>query len=206
MRRLRLAFAAGALLAVAAFGLLLRGREPVSPRRVTSLPTAERAPEPLPVPAEAPTAAAPEPRSAPEEPRVAPVAPLPGSPPAARDTPRASAEIAALEERALRRIDVVPLLESSGVDVAALRRRPDADEVMRHVAGDELLTRMYMRQMFSVAVYPPEVPRETALANARSVAEDLVSRLGADERAGLLAHELAQPEAPPPEPVFSAGH
>jgi hypothetical protein len=198
MRRLRLAFAAGALLAVAAFGLLLRGREPVSPRRVTSLPTAERAPEPLPVPAEAPTAAAPEPRSAPEEPRVAPVAPLPGSPPAARDTPRASAEIAALEERALRRIDVVPLLESSGVDVAALRRRPDADEVMRHVAGDEL--------MFSVAVYPPEVPRETALANARSVAEDLVSRLGADERAGLLAHELAQPEAPPPEPVFSAGH
>src|SRR5262249_62374088 len=51
----------------------------------------------------------------------------------------AEIELIALEEAALRRIDVVPVLEAAGVDVHALKARADAADILRHVAADELM-------------------------------------------------------------------
>ena len=200
MRRLLLVLAAGALAAAVALGLALIARRSPTEPRVTAAPAPTRERISAPPPPGSPPSAALQPDLAASRPAPSAVPNATPSPPGAS---RADAELVALEERALRRIDVIPLLEASGVDMSALRQRADADDVMRRVAADELLTRKYMRLYFSLHAFSPGVPRDVALHDARVVAEQAVAELDPAERARQLALELAEPESPPPEPGYS---
>ena len=199
MRGPRIAFAAGALVIAGALAAAWIARAPV-----------DRAPRPAPA---SPNGVAREPASEAGAPAPIPSAresaaaqrPLPAPRRGAADS-RADAELIALEDKALRRIDVVALLDAAGIDPRELQRRPDADDVLRHLAGDELLVRLYMRLQFGLRVYPPDQPREAALRDARAKAEDVVAGLSAAERARYLADALAVPEGPPPEPLYPATH
>ena len=163
--------------------------------------------QPLPAAAEAPRPAAPAPLAAPSPapPSVpaAPVAAAPRSAPGSdSDATRSETELRALEDQALRRIDVTPLLESAGIDVAKLRARPDGEDVLRHVAGDELLVRAFMRDLLSLTVYPYGYPEDRALADARSGAEKAVAKLSPEDRANTLARALQGP-SDVPAPIFA---
>lgn len=195
MRRLRLGLATGALLGAAALALVFLVTRPPPSLPLGAVPAKERAPEPSPEAQPTP----PEPQRV-ETPKSLAVAP--SARPTAPAASRADAELIALEERALRRVDVVALLEASGVDVRALRQRADADDVLRRLAADELLTQMFMRGLFALKVYPPDVPREAALREARARAEEIVAGLTSANRAEQLARELEQPPKPPPEPTY----
>ncbi len=201
MRRLRIALAAGALVIAGALAAAWIARAPQ-----------DRAPSPVPAP-ESQNGGAREPAKKAEAPAPFQSAPESATPPRSpiaaprggADS-RADAELIALEDNALRRIDVVALLDAAGIDPRELQRRPDADDVLRHLAGDELLVRLYMRLQFGLRVYPPDQPREAALRDARAKAEDVVAGLSAAERARYLADALAVPEGPPPEPLYPATH
>jgi hypothetical protein len=113
---------------------------------------------------------------------------------------RTEAELVALEDQALRRVDVLPLLEAAGIDVAALRARPDAEDILRHVAGDEVLTRARMRDFFSTTVYPYGYPVDHALREARTAAESTVAQLSGQARVESLAADLEADSTELPEP------
>jgi hypothetical protein len=194
MRRLRLAFAAGALMSAGALAVLWLARAPES-RPPASLPS--------------PNGVAPEAAPPPQPEAPAPIAPPranapPPSPAPAAAASRADADLIALEEKALRRLDVVALLEAAGIDPRELQRRPDADDVLRHLAGDELLARVYMRLMSGFGGYTQEPPRGEALREARANAEEVIARLSPAERAKYLATALAKPEGPLFEPHYSS--
>jgi len=112
----------------------------------------------------------------------------------------ADVKLVALEEEALRRIDVVPVLEAAGVDVHALRARPDAADILRHVAADELLTRAYMREYFSTVIYPHGYPTDTALRDARNHAETMIAQLNTEARVESLEHDLEADTVDVPAP------
>lgn len=188
MRRLRVLFAAGALVTLGALAVSWCARAPRSA---------------APAPAPSPSGVAPEvkPNLPAPAPPVTP-APEPKPPPAAAPS-RADAQLIALEDKALRRIDVVALLEQHGIDPRELGRRPDADDLLRHLAADELLTRLLMRQIFALRVYPTDYPREAALSEARTAAETAVADMSPGDRVKYLTDELASPDAPPPEPRYA---
>src|SRR5258706_1970925 len=205
MRRLRIEFAAGVLVIAGARAAAWIARAPQD-RAPSSVPVQVLAPE-------SQIGGAREPASETEAPapfQSAREAAAPPRPPFARPgggaDARADAELIALEDKALRRIDVVALLDAAGIDPRELQRRADADDLLRHLAGDELLVRLYMRLQFALRVYPPDQPREAALRDARAKAEEVVAGLGAAERASHLADALASPEGPAPEPVYPATH
>ncbi|MFI5317589.1 MAG: hypothetical protein ACHQ6T_17945, partial [Myxococcota bacterium] len=160
MHLLRLALGACALVAAGALAIaLVAGPEP----RSRDAPSHAAVPAPIRAAAvnvERVRASAPPAEAGPET-RVT------GRASAARGATRSASqteiELAALESEALRQIDVIPLLEAAGVDVARLRARPDADEVMRHVAADELLTRQLMRDQLASSIYPYGYPRDQAI-------------------------------------------
>jgi hypothetical protein len=183
-----MAFAAGALVTLGALGAVLLARTP--------------GPEAPPSPAPTPTSVASEAPSPPprEAESLAPAPPAKAGPEPAE--PRADAALVALEDQALRRIDVVAVLEREGIDSRELRARPDGEDLVRHLAADELLTLLFMRQLFSQRVYPPDYPRAAALAECRAVAEGVVAELTPEDRVKYLAAELALPAAPPPSPVY----
>jgi hypothetical protein len=122
--------------------------------------------------------------------------------PMERGSPAADAELRSLEEEARRRIDLSPLLEAAGVDARALAKRPDADEVLRQVAGDELLVRAALRDLFATTTYPYGYPRDVLMREARSYAERITAGLSPQERSEALARELERPDADLPEPTF----
>ncbi|HTO69273.1 MAG TPA: hypothetical protein VMR31_05375 [Myxococcota bacterium] len=194
MRR-KVVLAALALAALAVVGRSLRVRH-APPAPAVALPAA--APEALAVPAPSSS----EPASAPAP--VGPVAAAPRRVPIAEpaDATRSETELRALEDQALRRIDVGPLLENAGIDVAKLRARPDGDDVLRHVAGDELLVRAFMRDLLSLTVYPYGYPEDRALADARSGAEKAVAKLSPEDRANTLARALEGP-SDLPAPIYA---
>jgi hypothetical protein len=197
MRRLRLAFAAGALVTAGALFSVWLARAPQ--RSVSATPAT---PSPIGVVPEPPGAELPVTPSAP------PHEPAANAPPAAKTppdhAPRPDATLAALEERALRRVDVAAVLESAGVDRRALERRPDADDFVRRLAADELLIQRFMRQLFTQQVYEPSYPRDAALGQARSAAKEVLEGMTPAERIRQLEEELARPPAPAPEPTYSA--
>jgi hypothetical protein len=185
----RVALGAGALVAVAAVAVTRilwsdRQPEPVVTAAVTAparvpLVTVEPG-----ISARQPVRAAPHPRS------------KNGAGPS-----QAELELIRLEEEALRRIDVVPVLEAAGVDVKALRARLDAAEVMRHAAADEVLTRGYMRDYFASQSYPYGYPVERAMHDARASAEAQVAELDISARVLSLGKELENDTNDVPEPA-----
>jgi hypothetical protein len=176
-----------ALFAFAALHEQLAGNEPAVARPAATAPAAPR-----------PELA--EPKVTEEPPQVA-AAPQPETPNSTGSAPsRAETELIALEEEALRRIDVTPVLEDAGVDVSALKRRPDAAEILRHVAGDEVLARGYMRRHFGAQVYPYGYPVEQAVRDARLAAENQVAQLNTRARIESLTEELDRDEVGIPEP------
>jgi len=110
-------------------------------------------------------------------------------------------ELIALEEQAQRRIDVVPLLEGAGIDLKTLQERPDGQDVLRHIAADELLTRGYMREYFSTVTYPHGYPIESAERDARAHAESMIAQLVGNARVESLEQELEADSADLPEPT-----
>jgi hypothetical protein len=191
MRRLRFVLVA-ALVIAGALAAVWLGRAPERPAPVSP-------PSPIGVASEP----APDLQAAP--PGIPPRANAePSSPPRGDAASREDVELIALEEAALRRIDVVAVVEAAGIDPRELQRRPDADDVLRHLAGDELLARLYMRLQFGLRVYPADQPRAEVIRDARAKAEELVAALSPEQRAKQLANALAYPEGPPPEPRFAA--
>ena len=188
MRRASLVFVGAALLMAAALTFAFvrsPSHEPESafpaaaPRAAPatadrSVPAPAVAARPAPAPAAAP--------APPSAPRL--------QPPADPEALRVESELVALEEEALRRLDVVPILEEAGIDVRQLRARPDGEAVMRHVAGDEVLLRATEREMFSTTIYPAGYSKEQAVNDVRETALRMVSALTPEGRAAALASEL----------------
>jgi hypothetical protein len=199
MQLARLGLGAGALLAAGALALALGGR--AQPPRAGA---AREVAAPAPVRAAAVDAAPPQAgdpgAGSRSEPRVTGGVPAPRSP--SDSASRGEVDLVALEDEALRQIDVIPLLEAAGVDVARLRARPDAGDVLRHVAADELLTRAFMRELLSTTVYPYGYPRDTAMYDARSAADRMMAALSPEARAEALGRALADGSSELPEPTF----
>jgi len=130
-------------------------------------------------------------------------------PPVARESARPSEdpspeenELRALEDEALRQIDVVPILRAAGIDVQALQARPDGNDLMRHVAADELLTRSMMRDRFANTIYPHGYPRDQIMDDARGMSNRMVAALSREARIALLQTALADGSSAEPEPTF----
>ena len=202
MRRIALPLAVGALIAAGVLAFAL------SPREIAAPPAGARGAKSDPAPGPdvramrppAPTVAI----AVTLPPAAAPAPPAPSS----GQRPAGNNDLLALEDQALRRIDVAPVLESSGVDVRALAARPDGEDVLRHAAADELLTRALMRDLFSLTVYPYGYPEEHAQAEARDIAQGIIAKLSLEERANMLQRALAG-STDVPEPVFwsaDSGH
>jgi hypothetical protein len=115
---------------------------------------------------------------------------------------RTENDLRALEDQALRQIDVVPILRAAGIDGDALEARPDGNDLLRHIAADELLTRSVMRDMLTNTIYPYGYPREQALADARAAADRMIAALNPEARATLLETALADGSSADPEPTF----
>ncbi|HTO05713.1 MAG TPA: hypothetical protein VMR86_01545 [Myxococcota bacterium] len=167
------------------------------------------APEVAPAPAPKPRAAADAPPAPAENARPAAAAVV--EPPAVAPPPPNSAsrtygaspaeiQLIGLEEEALRRIDVEAVLEAAGVDVHALKARPDAAEILRHVAADELMTRSYMRDYFNDTTFPYGYPTENATRDARAHAEGMIAQLTVEGRVESLTHDLESDDVEMPEP------
>jgi hypothetical protein len=130
------------------------------------------------------------------------------SPPTQPDAParenetRLDGDLRALEDQALRQIDVVAILGAAGIDADALEARPDGDDVLRHIAADELLTRSVMRDMLTNTIYPYGYPREQALADARAAADRMIAAMSPEARAALLETALADGSSAEPELAF----
>ncbi|HXZ84593.1 MAG TPA: hypothetical protein VEI82_03790 [Myxococcota bacterium] len=146
---------------------------------------------------------------------VAPAAPAPAARADAVAPERASArarpredaspeenELRALEDQALRQIDPIPLLRTAGIDVQGLEARPDGNDILRHVAADELLTRSIMRDRLASSIYPYGYPRERVLEDTRAIANRMVAALSREARIALLETALVDGSSAEPEPVF----
>jgi len=196
VRSFSIACAVGlAALAVAVYAVPERAAQPPAPgpapgRRESAVPSVQALPAPPPAFVPAPVAAPP--RSALAA-RPAPERPAPS---------RVEAELIALEERARRRIDVIPILEAAGIDVRALQARPDADDVMRKVAADEVLTRGFMRDTFESTIYPYGLPADQVARDARGSAVSAMAALTLEDRIATLERELDRPNNDEPEPRF----
>lgn len=167
------------------------GREsPPAPGRESAVPSVQALPAPPPASVPAPVAA---PARSALAARPAPERPAPS---------RVEAELIALEERARRRIDVIPILEAAGIDVRALQARPDADDVMRKVAADEVLTRGFMRDTFESTIYPYGLPADQVARDARGSAVSAMAALTLEDRIATLERELDRPNNDEPEPRF----
>jgi type IV secretory pathway VirB10-like protein len=139
---------------------------------------------------------------APPAPQPPVAKPAPVAEARASDAPRAaSSDLLALEDQALRRIDIGPILASEGMDARELAARQGGEDVMRHMAGDELLTRAFMRDLFSTTVYPYGYPQDHAQSEARTVAAKIVAGLSPEDRASTLQRALAG-SADVPTPFF----
>jgi hypothetical protein len=115
---------------------------------------------------------------------------------------RVDVELAALEDQALREVDAVSLLRDAGIDVDKLRKRPDADDFLRHVAADELLTRAFMRDLLSTTIYPYGYSRDQAMYDARVAADRLMAALSPEARAEALSRAVADGSKDLPVPTF----
>jgi hypothetical protein len=124
------------------------------------------------------------------------------APNAAADASREENELRGLEEEALRQIDVIPLLRAAGLDIDRLDARPDANDVLRHVAADELMTRSMMHDLLSSTIYPYGYPRDRALNDARDAANRMVAALSPEARIELLQTALVDGSSAEPEPTF----
>ena len=196
MRRIVLPLAAGALVAAAALAFELSPARAIPPRAPSATPSALQPAPPVPAPAVA---------AALQQASAAPSAALALQP---REHRSGNNDLLALEDQALRRIDIAPVLESAGVDVHALAARPDGEDVLRHAAADELLTRAFMRDLFSFTVYPYGYPEDHAQAEARAVAQQIIAKLSPEDRASTLQRALAG-STDVPEPYFyppDSGH
>jgi hypothetical protein len=178
-----------------ALGLPTRSPQPPesAPSRVQAAATPPAAPTLAPAPSPRPVA---EPHA--EVPRVG----LPALRDPVRAESRVEVDLLQLEDRALRRIDVSELLAAAGIDESELRRRSDGQDILRHLAGDELLVREVMRDLFSDAVYPAGFPRDEALREARSSAEGRIAALSVEARAESLASAVERDDVSAPEPNF----
>jgi hypothetical protein len=115
---------------------------------------------------------------------------------------RTENDLRALEDQALRQIDVMPLLRNAGIDPAALEARSDGNDILRHVAADELMTRSIMHDLLRNTVYPYGYPREQALADARATADRMVAAMIPEARADLLEEALGDGSSAEPEPTM----
>jgi len=201
MRRIALPLVVGALICTGVLAFALSPREVAAPSAGAGGSAPAPGAEVRPVRPPAPTVAT----AVTSPPAVAagPPAPPPGQRPAGNN------DLLALEDQALRRIDVAPVLERAGVDVRALAARPDGEDVLRHAAADELLTRALMRDLFSLTVYPYGYPEDHAQAEARDIAQGIIAKLSAEDRANMLQRALAGYVTDVPEPYFwsaDSGH
>jgi hypothetical protein len=114
---------------------------------------------------------------------------------------RADTDLRALEDQALRQIDVMPLLRAAGIDATALEARSDGNDMLRHIAADELMTRSIMHDLLRNTIYPYGYPREQALADARATADRMVAAMIPEARVGLLEEALADGSSAEPEPT-----
>jgi hypothetical protein len=193
-----MAFALAATAAVAVAFALERGPKPGArqiAQQESAAPRAREVPPARALEAEVPERdlAAPA-KSAP----IAPSAPAPAPEAATRE----QNDLRALEDQALRQIDVAPILRAAGIDGAALAARPDGNDTLRHIAADELLTRSIMRDLLSNTIYPYGYPREQALADARAAADRMMAAMIPEARADLLEQALADGSSAEPEPAF----
>ncbi|HTO69272.1 MAG TPA: hypothetical protein VMR31_05370 [Myxococcota bacterium] len=122
--------------------------------------------------------------------------------PARPDATRAQTDLRALEDQALRQIDVVPILRAAGLDPTALEARPDGNDVLRHVAADELITRSIMHGILSGTIYPYGYPRAQALADARAAADRMMAAMTPEARVDELERALVDGSSAEPEPQF----
>ncbi|HTO52209.1 MAG TPA: hypothetical protein VMR50_02400 [Myxococcota bacterium] len=141
----------------------------------------------------------------PQKPRVAlPAAKAATAPSAPRqqgETP-AQNDLRALEDQALRQIDVMPILRAAGIDAAALEARSDGNDLLRHIAADELMTRSIMHDLLRNTIYPYGYSRDQALADARAAADRMVAAMIPEARADLLEQALTDGSSSEPEPTF----
>ena len=205
MRRTHAMFGVAVLLLAASLTFaLLRSPPAVSesaPAATAPAPAAPRPPAPPSAPAPALTGVPAPVR--PPAPAAATRATAPEAKPEDPEATRIETELAALEAEALRRLDVGPVLEAAGIDVRELRARPDGEEILRHVAGDEVLLRSTEREIFATTIYPEGYPREQAENDVREVALRMVSALTPEGRAAALAGELdMRRSVEAPEPAF----
>jgi len=195
----RILIAAGALITAGAIAFALARPEPkghpTAPPSVAS--TAGRTEEPKPAVS---TAAA-----RPAAPTAAPPAASAAAAVPSESGSTPSNDLLALEDQALRRIDIAPVLESSGVDLGALTEQADGEDVLRHAAADELLTRAFMRDLFSLTVYPTGYPEAHALSEARDVAQGIIATLSPVARANALQRALAGSSDVPVPFFYPAG-
>jgi len=195
MRKIRAGAAVAALVvALAAAVLELWRPEALAPETpaprpiVSSRVRLEPVPPAVPAPVEHADAATPVQRS--------------GSARPGKDSSLEENDLRALEDAALQQIDVGPLLRAAGIDAAALQARPDGNDILRHVAADELLTRSMMRDLFAGTIYPYGYPRDRALDDARSAANRMVAALSVEARIQLLETALRDGSSAEPEPSF----
>ena len=189
MRRLVIAVGSSVLACASAYALWPRSAPAIASRAHPKAVAVSAAPALLPEAAAAPSiASTPKANASPAKPD--------------NDASREENDLRALEEEALRQIDVVPLLRAAGVDIDRLQARPDANDVLRHVAADELMTRSMMHGLLTSTIYPYGYPRDRALNDARDAANRMVAALSQEARIDLLQSALVDGSSAEPEPTF----